>query len=183
MLANAVKMCVARYRPHALAEQEYVWQTFAGVFPVVTSGNWRAALESPIQSFPSGHTATAAGLAIGLAWLYPHGARWFFLLALFASLQRICFNAHYLSDTLAAAGLACLVGHRMLHSGKAAQWFDRFEENEAGGLKQPEASAAKRRATLGMKAEIDPGATLSRRPGSAGASPASPSRNARILEG
>jgi membrane-associated phospholipid phosphatase len=62
-----------------------------------------------LQSFPSGHTATAVGLALALSSLYPGGRRLFALLAVLAASQRVLFDAHFLSDTLVAAGIACFV--------------------------------------------------------------------------
>jgi undecaprenyl-diphosphatase len=63
-----------------------------------------------LQSFPSGHAATAAGLAVALAVLYPRG-RWLFaVLAVLAALQRVEVQSHFPSDVLAGAALGCLTG-------------------------------------------------------------------------
>ena len=66
------------------------------------------ASHSDINSFPSGHAATAAGLAAALSWKYPHGTWLFFLLAASAAAQRVASSAHYPSDVFmgAALGLA-----------------------------------------------------------------------------
>jgi membrane-associated phospholipid phosphatase len=66
---------------------------------------------SDINSFPSGHSATAAGLAAALSWKYPHGTWLFCLLAASACAQRVATSAHYPSDVFmgAALGLACAV--------------------------------------------------------------------------
>ena len=77
-----------------------------------------------MQSFPSAHTATAVGLAIGLSWMYPRG-RWLF--AVFAALvacQRMQSCAHYLSDTLFGATVGFLVATVCI---EYVKWFDRFE--------------------------------------------------------
>ena len=64
--------------------------------------------KSLYQSFPSGHTATAVGLAVALACAYPRG-RWFFAgMALLAACQRVGDGHHFLSDTLAGASVAFL---------------------------------------------------------------------------
>ena len=82
-----------------------------------------------IQSFPSGHTATAVGLAFGLAWLYPRG-RWLFaVFALLAAAQRVGSSAHYVSDTLAAAAMASVVAGVCLSERGSGRWFTRFEQS------------------------------------------------------
>lgn len=72
-------------------------------------GQWN--LEYALQSFPSGHSATAWGLAIGLAWLYPRGRWLFYGVAVLASMQRIIAYSHWPSDVLVGAAIAfCLAG-------------------------------------------------------------------------
>jgi membrane-associated phospholipid phosphatase len=67
------------------------------------------ASHSDVNSFPSGHAATAAGLAAALSWKYPRG-RWFFAaMAMAAAAQRVASSAHYPSDVLLGAALG-LVG-------------------------------------------------------------------------
>ena len=125
LAANGVKLFVARIRPHEFDFQGGVWETFSGA---ATLGKVGAA----IQSFPSGHTATAVGLAAGLAGLYPHG-RWLFAtFALLAALQRIEANAHYPSDVLAAAALGCLCAGLCRDPRFLGRWFDRWERRGAG---------------------------------------------------
>ena len=58
------------------------------------------------QSFPSGHTATAVGLAIGLGSVYPRGRALFYLLAALTAFQRVADNAHWTGDVLAGAAIA-----------------------------------------------------------------------------
>ncbi|RMF41522.1 MAG: phosphatase PAP2 family protein [Planctomycetota bacterium] len=65
--------------------------------------------DASIRSFPSGHAATAWGLAIGLSIVAPRAAALFVLLAILASMQRLVAHAHYLSDVTAGAALACWV--------------------------------------------------------------------------
>lgn len=115
ILANVVKLAIPRLRPRGLTElasqltdAPSAWDTFYYFTsaPDVAALGQRSA--SAWQSFPSAHTATAIGLAIGLSRLYPP-ARWYFAaLAVFAGLQRIVSNAHYPSDVLAGAGAAML---------------------------------------------------------------------------
>lgn len=60
------------------------------------------------SSFPSGHTAQAFAMAVGIALLFPSRTRGPVLLcwATAVGLSRICLGAHYPSDVLGAAMLA-----------------------------------------------------------------------------
>ncbi|MCP4814017.1 MAG: phosphatase PAP2 family protein, partial [Planctomycetaceae bacterium] len=77
-------------------------------------------------------TATAVGLAIGLSYLFPRG-RWLFtFFALLAALQRMDSGAHFLSDTLVATAVACLISGLCLDHRVAGRWFDRLEKQAPG---------------------------------------------------
>ncbi|MBM3968035.1 MAG: phosphatase PAP2 family protein, partial [Planctomycetes bacterium] len=67
-----------------------------------------------LRSFPSGHTATAVAMAIGLSYVYPRGRVVFFFMALLASFQRLMSGAHYLSDILASVAMSVLLGSTWL---------------------------------------------------------------------
>lgn len=130
ILANVVKALIARARPNAAELSGSAWETFQGWLPIL----WPADADPPwnrnLQSFPSGHTATAVGLAIGLTIMYPRG-RWLFLaLACLAACQRIDAGAHYLSDTLASGSLACLwaaaCGNQGMLVRQLERWRNRF---------------------------------------------------------
>jgi membrane-associated phospholipid phosphatase len=97
LLADIAKLCVARSRPHStdLAVATFT-STFHGLLPLFS-------VRSGEQSFPSGHSATAIGLAVALSLIYPRG-RWFFgLLAATVASIRIILHAHFPTDV--AAGL------------------------------------------------------------------------------
>ena len=106
IMANVVKATLFdRVRPRA-ADLTAAASAFA------TFGDSLAASigsHSDLNSFPSGHSATAAGLAAALSWRYPRG-RWLFVfLAVAAAAQRVASSAHYPSDVFfgASLGLAC----------------------------------------------------------------------------
>ncbi len=101
LTANVCKLLVTRQRPKAFDLSEAVVSSFRGI-----PGN---AGSSELQSFPSGHAATAFGLAFALSLTYPRGRYLFALLAVLAASQRVLSGAHFLSDTLAGAGIACFV--------------------------------------------------------------------------
>ena len=100
LYANLIKLTLARSRPHAW-NGENIYASFQGWFP--------GKLEYALQSFPSGHTATAFGLAVGLSWQFPTAAPMFYFFATLTALQRMHGQAHFLSDVLcgAAVGIAC----------------------------------------------------------------------------
>ena len=127
--ATCLKLLVARTRPieflPAFRKGEMV-ETFGDWLPIVTQGSTTTA----IQSFPSGHTATAVGLAIGLSWLYPH-ARWYFLvIAILAGMQRLFTEAHYVSDALFGAAVGSAIAFLCTGSGYLGRFFDRFERSD-----------------------------------------------------
>lgn len=134
LAAVLIKTAVGRRRPHSYLEASsmklpgHIWESFVGWFPGLANGNdplWSA---HSIQSFPSGHTATAVGFAIGLAWLYPRGKWLFRAFAVLVALQRIESGAHFVSDTLAAAALACLIAGTCLDKRRWGRWFVRWEQ-------------------------------------------------------
>lgn len=128
---NLIKLMVGRLRPRKL-EFTSVWDSFQGWIPSLWEGNLRTALDSSVQSFPSGHaaTATAAGLAVVLSLYYPRG-RWLFAaFAVLACVQRLQENAHFLSDTLAGAAVGCLIAGLCCDPARWGKWFDRRWERK-----------------------------------------------------
>ncbi|MCA9143279.1 MAG: phosphatase PAP2 family protein [Planctomycetaceae bacterium] len=101
IIATAAKLFVTRERPRSFEARAPAYESFLGLPGTLGV--------SELQSFPSGHTATAVGLAFGLSSLYPRGRYLFAGLALLAATQRVLFEAHFVSDTLVSAGIACFV--------------------------------------------------------------------------
>jgi len=100
-LADGIKLFVSRWRPSSANLSNHFSDTFIHGSSTVRG--------YAVQSFPSSHAATAAGLAAALALLYPRG-RWLFAaFAVLAGLQRIEAQAHFASDVLAGAAIGCLV--------------------------------------------------------------------------
>jgi membrane-associated phospholipid phosphatase len=120
LLANVTKLVVARVRPHSFPFDGTVSDTFSHWLPLWNAG-------SQFQGFPSAHMATAAGLAVGLAWLYPHG-RWLFLVfAASAGGQRVVSGDHFISDVFWGAALGSCFAMCLVNGGPLARWFDRLE--------------------------------------------------------
>ena len=132
LLANMLKLLVARARPLYHSLEGGVLETFGGWLPFCEGG-------SSQQSFPSAHTATAVGLAVGLGWLYPRG-RWLFaVVATLVALQRIESGYHYLSDTVCGAAIGLFVAFGCLNDRRLSVWFGRLERFLAA--RQAECSA------------------------------------------
>lgn len=107
LIANLAKGVIFRTRPYRFDFEGDVWSTFGQWFPPLVRKSYE-------QAMPSGHTATAVGLAVGLAWMYPHGKWLFAALALLASVERVASGAHFVSDTLFGAALGLLVSNALL---------------------------------------------------------------------
>ena len=110
ILADVIKFSVGRIRPLRFDWSLPITDSFVGFFPAIFKSHNLLLSGWTIQSFPSGHTATAVGLAIGLSRLYPHGKWLFATFAALVAIQRVDAGAHWLSDTMASACVACLWG-------------------------------------------------------------------------
>lgn len=106
LVVDLVKASVERVRPRAadLASLASAMGTFGDSALAAGAGG-----RSDMTSFPSGHSAVAAGFAAALAWRYPRGAAVFAVIAILAAAQRVVSSAHYPSDVAcgAAFGLLC----------------------------------------------------------------------------
>lgn len=120
-LANLGKIIVARWRPNTAHVPNGVRDSFISWFPWIWPDELPTPWNSGYASFPSGHSATAVGLALSLSIFYPKATWWFVFLAGMTMLQRVASRAHYPSDTLAGAALACFAMAILLHS----RWLER----------------------------------------------------------
>ena len=130
LIVHGIKTIVARLRPTNYLDQFLVpkypasnGETWQGVF---FDGNWNLIYQS--QSFPSAHTATAVGFAIGMCWLYPKGKHLFIFLAFLASFQRIAFRAHWPSDVLSAVAIALLISGGLVQNWGLGYLMGQFEQ-------------------------------------------------------
>ncbi len=121
LIANAGKMVLERSRPSSIdLDAASLWSTFGDWLPLFSHGH-------DLQSFPSGHTATAAGLAVALTAAYPRG-RWLFLaLCLGVAMQRMAVLAHFPSDVVYGGVLGAAWGMRC-QFGWAGRFFDSLEQ-------------------------------------------------------
>ncbi len=118
--ADAVKLLVARVRPHHFDTMGRGLDSFSHWLPLFGASSWE-------QSFPSAHTATAAGLAIVLACYYPRG-RWFFpFLAGLVGCQRVIEQSHFFSDVLWGAAVGCIFAPLCVYGSRLSRAFDALE--------------------------------------------------------
>lgn len=87
IVVDIVKIIFARLRPNMLFEHDLYG--FVGF-----------KIGSQFNSLPSGHSATAFALAIGLALLFPRYKYLYFIIAIFIASSRVILTFHYLSDVL-----------------------------------------------------------------------------------
>jgi membrane-associated phospholipid phosphatase len=129
IVAQLAKHGLPRMRPNVFDFSGDVWSTFTVASSSIERDIGQLMVRG-VQSFPSGHTATAFGLAFGLGWLYPRG-RWLFLaFATLAAFQRIESSAHFVSDTLAGAAIACIIVGFCFDTRVFGKTFARFEHPE-----------------------------------------------------
>lgn len=128
LLAVVCKALVVRARPSVFVS-EYLagraTESFDRWLPYLTEG----VTGSPFNSFPSAHTATAIGLAIGLSWLYPHARWYFFVLAFLAACQRIVVEAHYISDILVGGAIGSAFALLCIGPGYLGRLFTWLEQS------------------------------------------------------
>ncbi|MEQ8787586.1 MAG: phosphatase PAP2 family protein [Pirellulaceae bacterium] len=125
LAADVVKVAVIRSRPRHMPDAASVGDTFHGWFLLLR--DFSMVTERALQSFPSGHAATAAGFAVALSWLYPRGRWLFFTLAMLAAFQRVATSAHFVSDICAGAAIGCFLAALITDSRLLGRWFDRYE--------------------------------------------------------
>ena len=143
LAANLLKLSFCRLRPIYFGEQvpSSIDETWIATLPSVFST--RADFGTyAVTSFPSGHAATAFGLAIGLSWLFPAGRAPFYTMAVLATIQRVASGAHWLSDALVGLALAIFIAGSLTSQVRLARAFARFESRESANPSAPESSRA-----------------------------------------
>ena len=140
VVVTIAKNTVLRIRPrqNAAGDFDSVWDTFEGINPVFTELDFSRIGESTFQSYPSGHTAMAFVLAIGLTLTLPRSRGFFFLFAVLAAGQRIGFAAHFLSDVVAGAAFAMISSAVFLSTNYARRVFFSQTESETRTMKTEE---------------------------------------------
>ncbi len=119
--ADVLKLFLGRTRPLHFDLDGRGLDSFSTWLPLLGNHSWD-------QSFPSSHTAVAAGLAVVLAAFYPRG-RWLFpAFAILAGAERVFDQYHYLSDVLWGGAVGCIFAPLCVYGSRLAATFDRLEE-------------------------------------------------------
>ena len=121
----AAKRVIARSRPMSFDLSEPIGTSFGAWLPYWNVPDW----DHPLQSFPSGHTATAVGLTVALIRMYPQGRSLFIAFAVLAACQRMGASSHYLSDTLAGAAVGLFFATMVIDSRFGGRIYDRIERS------------------------------------------------------
>ena len=144
---HLIKTFIGRFRPLRYFDENShanfpsnITETFLGFLPFDQINVIHAR-----QSFPSGHTATVWGLAIGLAWVFPKGRLLFFSVALLASIQRVTSFAHWPSDVFFGAALAFIMAGALTENWGLGYYLGRFENRNSTELKIAETNEAEQK--------------------------------------
>lgn len=129
LTAQFIKLFIVRQRPGEFVGQwEKATSTWSGLIePINPLKEIALNTDNTFQSFPSGHTATAVGLAVGLIYVFPRGKYLFTGLAILASMQRIVGNAHWTSDVLAGAAVGLAVSCLIMQDYGLGAYCNRLE--------------------------------------------------------
>ncbi len=119
--ANVLKGSFVRIRPHSVGKIVVEGAGTDGGIARRTETVAASFWDSRQRSFPSGHAATAWGLAIGLSLAFPRATIIFCMLAVLACLQRIVSGAHFASDVFAGTAIACFCSWVLLAHSKLRQ--------------------------------------------------------------
>lgn len=104
ILVNILKTIFSRYRPKAYFQDNlFGFDVFAFKTQYV------------FNSFPSGHSATAMGLAVALMLLFPKYRILAFLFGVIVASSRFIITAHYVSDVLMGSLLGGLVSYGLYY--------------------------------------------------------------------
>lgn len=87
---------------------------------------------SSMRSFPSGHTAIATGLTVGLCLMFPRGRILFMLLLGLAMVQRVTSFSHYASDLMGGMALGLIWAYACLSPRLLGALFDKIEPQGQG---------------------------------------------------
>jgi len=97
LVTDLIKLLVGRGRPKLLAESG-----FYGFLPFSFRG-------AAYQSFPSGHTTTAAALALAVGSLVPRLRTVLIAFVVVIAASRVIIGAHYLGDVMGGAAIGWFV--------------------------------------------------------------------------
>jgi membrane-associated phospholipid phosphatase len=137
LLGNLLKWIIGRTRPFEFEPR--IGEAVPFELQPFRSG-WEGLFAQHNLAFPSGHTMVAFATAAGLAILWPRWRWFFYIAAALVAAERVMENAHWLSDTVSAAGLAICGVHllwRIIVPWVSAEPGTTIEPRPAANLNQP----------------------------------------------
>lgn len=142
------KCLFGRYRPISYLDEAHNCN-----FPTSIADTWLGWMPRDqfnafyaTSSFPSAHTATGWGLAIGLSWVFPKGRWLFFGVAMLGSIQRVTSFAHWPSDVFVGAAIAFIMAGALTQNWGLGYLFGRFENRNEPNLLIADYDSTDRRA-------------------------------------
>jgi len=133
LIVHGFKVCFGRIRPIQFHREfpDSIADSWLGFLPGEGLG---FNLEYASQAFPSAHTAVVISFAIALSWLFPRGRILFFTLAILAAVQRVVFEAHWMSDVCVGAAIGVMVGSSMKLNWGFGYWCSLIEKRASTRL-------------------------------------------------
>tara|TARA_R110002049_G_scaffold2750_2_gene21636 strand:- start:488238 stop:489041 length:804 start_codon:yes stop_codon:yes gene_type:complete len=134
-VATITKMFVLRPRPHVLNLDIATYD-----LAMLWKFDWQleqvASFTASTRAFPSGSTATATALAVGLWVVLPRGRFLFAALCLGTFMQRLYCGAHFLSDLFGGTALGLMWAYTCFHPRLLGSIFDKMEPESSSRIKR-----------------------------------------------
>jgi len=125
-VATIIKMFVLRPRPGVL-NLDIATYDLAMLWVFDWELEHVATFATSTRAFPSGSTATATALVVGLWVVLPRGRWLFVMMCLGTFLQRIYCGAHFLSDVLGGIAIGLVWAYACFHPRLFGSIFDKLE--------------------------------------------------------
>jgi membrane-associated phospholipid phosphatase len=137
---SLLKILFGRARPIS-----YFTELSSAAYPTSIQETWVGWLPNAklnaayaLQSFPSAHTATTWGLAIGMSFVFPKGRWLFWAIATLASIQRITSFAHWTSDVFFGAAIAVVMAGSLSQNWGFGYLLKKYEDRKLASSSEKE---------------------------------------------
>ena len=134
-VATIAKMFVLRPRPHVL-NLDIATYDLAMLWKFDWELEQVASFTASTRAFPSGSTATATALAVGLWVVLPRGRFLFATLCLGTFLQRLHCGSHFLSDVIGGTAIGLMWSYACFHPRLLGNLFDKMEPGVSERIKR-----------------------------------------------
>ena len=136
-VATIAKMFVLRPRPHVL-NLDIATYDLAMLWKFDWELEQVATFTASTRAFPSGSTATATALAVGLWVVLPRGRFLFATLCVGTFLQRLYCGSHFLSDVIGGTAVGLMWSYTCFHPRLLGNIFDKMEPGSTQRIKRYE---------------------------------------------